>query len=398
VPWSTSATSILVVLWALVLLPTLDLNAIKRELRTAAGGIPIAFAAFAVLGMLWAHVSFREQLGGLSAFHRFLAIPLLMAQFRRSGNGWWVLLGFLGSCGLLLVVSYIHAIMKFWTHAPAWELPGLPVKDYIAQSMEFQICAFVLAYAGLEAWRARRVALSVILLVLAAAFLGNIVYLVTGRTTLAAMPVLLALLVSRFSRKAMLVAVLVAIVLSSFFWVSSPYLRARMGAIGQETSQYWTENANTSAGQRLELWKKSMDFVAAAPFFGHGTGSIRQLYQNVVGVSGPSTIVTNNPQQQILTVAVQLGLIGVALLFAMWSAHLALFCRRSMIAWAGLIVVAQNMTTSLFNSHLFDFTQAWLYVFSVGVFGGTLNNYAVHRAWYQMSPKMSARLRLLKIS
>jgi hypothetical protein len=30
----------------------------------------------------------------------------------------------------------------------------------------------------------------------------------------------------------------------------------------------------------------------------------------------------------------------------------------------------QNIVSSLFNSHLFDFTSGWLYVFGVGVLGG----------------------------
>ena len=33
-------------------------------------------------------------------------------------------------------------------------------------------------------------------------------------------------------------------------------------------------------------------------------------------------------------------------------------------------MVTQNVVSSLVNSHLFDFTQSWLYVFGVGVAGG----------------------------
>ena len=40
------------------------------------------------------------------------------------------------------------------------------------------------------------------------------------------------------------------------------------------------------------------------------------------------------------------------------------------VAWLGLIVVASNIVSSLFNSHLFDFTHGWIYVFGVGVMGG----------------------------
>ena len=32
--------------------------------------------------------------------------------------------------------------------------------------------------------------------------------------------------------------------------------------------------------------------------------------------------------------------------------------------------MVQNIVSSLFNSHLFDFTSGWLYVFGVGVVGG----------------------------
>ena len=68
--------------------------------------------------------------------------------------------------------------------------------------------------------------------------------------------------------------------------------------------------------------------------------------------------------------AIQLGLIGTVLLFAMWIAHLALFRGGTLIAWFGLIIVVQNVVSSLFNSHLSDFAQGWLYVLGVGVLGG----------------------------
>jgi O-antigen ligase len=56
----------------------------------------------------------------------------------------------------------------------------------------------------------------------------------------------------------------------------------------------------------------------------------------------------------------------------MWAAHWSLFRRPGIAAWAGLIAVTENIVGSLFNSHLMDFTQAWIYVFAVGVFGGVV--------------------------
>ena len=58
--------------------------------RRAAGrvtprcGFPALLWCLGVLGMLWAEVSWHDRLAGLGSFRRLLAIPLLLAQFRRS--------------------------------------------------------------------------------------------------------------------------------------------------------------------------------------------------------------------------------------------------------------------------------------------------------------------------
>jgi hypothetical protein len=67
---------------------------------------------------------------------------------------------------------------------------------------------------------------------------------------------------------------------------------------------------------------------------------------------------------------VQWGLLGVMLLYTMWLSHLLLFTRRTLAAWIGLVVVVQNVVSSLLNSHLFDFHEGWIYVLGVGVAGG----------------------------
>jgi O-antigen ligase len=241
------------------------------------------------------------------------------------------------------------------------------------QSGEFQICAFGLAYAAVEAWRSRRHRLALGLILLACAFLANIVYVVTGRTIIVVMPVLLVLFGFRqFGWKGMVSVVLAGVAVAAIAWASSPYLRARVSAVAEEIRLYRTLNADTSSGERLELWKKSLGFIAAAPVFGHGTGSIEQQFRGAVGASGPAAIISNNPHQQTLTVAIQLGLVGVAAMFAMWIAHMALFRGEGLVAWSGLVVVVQNVVSSLFNSHLFDFTQGWMYVFGVGALGGAV--------------------------
>jgi O-antigen ligase len=89
-PWSTSATGILLGLWLITSIPMLDLRALWRELMGLAGGLPVGLWMLGALGMIWADVSYSEPISGLSGFHKLLVIPLLLTQFRRSGRAEWV--------------------------------------------------------------------------------------------------------------------------------------------------------------------------------------------------------------------------------------------------------------------------------------------------------------------
>ena len=251
---------------------------------------------------------------------------------------------------------------------------GVPFKDYISQSGIFAICAFGLLAQATEWWRMQRGRLAAAALILAAAFIANILFMATARSTLLVMAVLLLLFgFLQFRWKGMLAISLVAGVLAGLSWMTSPYLRERVTDLLEETQDYRASGASTSVGVRLEFWKKSVEFVAAAPLVGHGTGTIGALFQRAsVGERGASAVVTDNPHNQILAVAIQLGLVGAAVLIAMWIAHLALFRERTLIVWFGLTIVISNIVSCLFHTHIVDTGQGWLYVFGVGMLGGTV--------------------------
>ena len=107
---------------------------------------------------------------------------------------------------------------------------------------------------------------------------------------------------------------------------------------------------------------------------GNGTGSTLGLFQKAASGQGnvATAQVIGNPHNQTLAVAVQWGTVGIVLLYAMWLMHLRLFRGEGLVAWIGLLVVVQNIFTSLFNSHIFDFHEGWMYVLGVGVAGGMM--------------------------
>jgi hypothetical protein len=378
-PWSTSAVGIAIAVWILFLLPSLDATSVKREIATAAGGLPVVLWCLDAFGMLWADVSWHDRFAGLEGFHRLLAIPLLLAQFRRSENGIWVVRGFFISSVAVLIASYaIVLVLGHRSHLVDGvrldAVDGVPVHDTIFQGSEFLICGFgALGYAALaRGKRAERWPMAVF--AAGTLFLINFAVATASRVALAIAPVLLLLLGWRLFRwKGALVAVLLAVVAASAMWFASPVLRDRVAQTVVETQEYRTADRATSIGQHTAFLKESLAIIASAPIIGHGTGSIAEEFRRITaGKNGGSALPTVNPHNQTFAVAIQLGLLGAIVLWAMWIAHIALFSGPSAVAWLGLVLVAENILSSTVHSHLFDFNNGWLYVFGVGVLGGTI--------------------------
>ena len=123
---------------------------------------------------------------------KLLAIPFLLYHFERSQRGMWVFAAFLISCALLMALSWIVLF------APELKLtstasPGVPVKNYIDQSQEFALCLFALAPFVLSLFHQRRFALAAACTALMLGFFGNMMFVVSARTALVYMPVMLGL-------------------------------------------------------------------------------------------------------------------------------------------------------------------------------------------------------------
>jgi O-antigen ligase len=370
-PWSTTATGILIALWLIVLLVTLDVASLRRELKTAAGFLPVLLWVLAAVGMLWADVSFTERFAGLGKFHRLLVIPLLLMQFRSSERGIWALYGFFASVVALLLVSWGLALIPGLPWRGVREV-GVPVKDYIFQSGNFVICAFAILGVAAELTRMQRWGPAAALVALAVLSFANLFFVITSRTALLDIPVLLLLLGWReFGWKGLLGTAFLACIVGVAVWLVSPYIQDRITRSVHELQAYRTSDAANPTGLHVEFLRKSLAFIETAPIIGHGTGSIPEQFRNAaVGETGAASELSANPHNQAFAVGIQLGLIGVAVLVAMWIAHLLLFRGGGLTAWFGTIVVVENIVSSPFNSHLFDFTAGWLYVFGVGVIGG----------------------------
>jgi hypothetical protein len=358
--------------WVIVVLPNSEPSAWRAVMRHPAAYLPVAITVLAAIGMLWASgVPWAQRLEGLTSFGKLLAIPILFVQFRNSPRGNWVLLAFLVSCSVLLALSWFQVVtgLKPLPRGGSTSY-GVPVRDYIVQSQEFILCAVGLIYVAFMTIRQRRWPLAAGCAALVLLFLANVFFIAPSRTGLVTFPVLLIVLVAANMQLKYALGIACGILVAcAVVWFASPAIQKRILGIITEVHDARSKNISTSAGERLDYWISSIAIVEAAPLIGHGTGSIRLMFERAASELKSNKRPTTNPHNQTLMVAIQLGIAGAALLFAMWLSHFVLFRAGGLAGWIGMAVVAQNFIGSLFNNHLTDFTQSWIYMFGVGVAG-----------------------------
>src|SRR5262249_22818576 len=147
----------------------------------------------------------------------------------------------------------------------------------------------------------------------------------------------------RLQAKQLLGLVVAICVLAGAAWESSLYLRGRVFALVDDVQQeYRDPSVETSTGARIGFWTMSVRAIREAPVIGHGTGSIGDVFRR----QGSDTAL--NPHNQIFAVGIQLGMVGIAALIAMWVAHWSWFFDAAGAAWLGLVMVTQNIVGSLF--------------------------------------------------
>ena len=378
-PWSTSGVAIAAVLWVFALIPSLELRPFLRSLARPISALPIAIFALALVGTLWSDAAWSARLYAISPTAKLLMLPLLLYHSERTDRGVWVFIAFLASSVLLMAVSWVVFFnpdlslkpqISSGLYAPT---KGIFVKNYIDQSQEFALSAVALAYPIMIYLRSGRIPQAALLGAIALGFIANMAFVIVSRTALVTMPIMLAAFALLHLRwRTNVIIFCAATVLAALAWAASPQLQWTTTTFVRDYQIYKELDQPTSVGMRLEFWQKSLRFFAEAPIIGHGSGSTRGLFEQAA--TGPKVLaggqVVSNPHNQTLNVAIQWGVIGVILLYAMWFVHLRLFRGEGLANWIGLLVVVQNIFTSLFNSHLFDFHEGWMYVLGVGVAGG----------------------------
>lgn len=326
----------------------------------------VVILGFAI-SLAWTQASLSHALPILVKHSKLLLVVLLVFLIQTRAHALLALHFFFGGQAFVLLSSWLLGLGLDlpWIWNPRGEVRVGHVvfaESYIDQSIMFSVFAVVLWHLGKSIGYSRW-----ILWTVPFAAMANVLLLSPGRTgyiaTFVAASSIVVVELRRCVRPAVLIAAPLIVLLAMF--ALSDTLRARFGQVVSEVQQFNqpAQNANTqvlttSSGWRLGAWTLSLSAIAAAPVQGHGVGSwtsaVRQADPQtalqLIGVSNSS-----NPHQEYLLWGVELGVAGIVLLLAYFSAA-AWDARRFQTdaRYAVHAVVLITAMACLFNSSLFD--------------------------------------------
>jgi len=341
-----------------------------REYRSSMSTLrdnPVALAATGLFGLLLLGLAYGG--GGAGAGLHYLAkyvdlifVPLFMFFFRDEQTRNRGLAAFAIAAVASVIVSHFISF-GLLEHNPVLkrsaEFPG-GFKFSITHSLVIGLAAFMFAVLAREARKLRH-RIGFTLLALFAAH--NVLFMVIGRTGQLVLVILFFyFFIVTWGRRGFLLVILLSVVTLLAAYTTSATFKKRADVAVQEFNHWQPGNpSDTSVGLRLEWYVNSLAIVREHPLIGTGTGSFPATYARAV--TGSNMVETENPHNEYLLIAVQLGLLGLtALIYLFWriwqyAGRLENTTYRDLAR--GLVIT--YVIGCLFNSFLVDHTEGMLF-------------------------------------
>lgn len=320
--------------------------------------IAIALAAMA-LSVSWSEAPVAQAWGAWAKHAKLLLIPLLLLLIRSEREARVALLSFVAAQTALLLGSWL-----LWAGVSVpWATSNRALVEYavfssrldqpIMSGVTAAICWHLRQFAPGRWGPTAAVAVVVLALV-------NVIFVMNGRTGhLVAIALISLALVWELPKPYRVFAGAMPVLVLLAVWLGSATVRERMEAAVQELDSYTKiGSTDSSSGERLNYWHRSVESILQHPVAGAGVGSWNAEYQRLDQGRGPVNAQNvRNPHQEFLLWGVEAGMIGLALLcnilLAVWRDT-----RRMTVpaARAAQSVLAALVVACMFNSSLFDAT------------------------------------------
>ena len=319
--------------------------------------IPVVFKWMAIgivwmlLSMYWSEASVHDQWKYFYGHTRFLWILPIYYLLRNKERGicvlTWLIYGqiFVVACSLLMWLGIeVPFTKRPLEHAVAF--------TSTLEQPVMTTLALVVLWAFRDYWTKEWGVLFFRCAIIFMSF--DVIFVMSGRTGYLAFLTLITLETFRvFNSRMRWVAVLTPLLLATIFYNFSPIFAQRVGQIKNNSQAYIAGGAvaNTSEGQRLDMWTHTLMGIEKKPILGYGVGSLPEVY---VKGGGTNSEHVSQPHQQYLFWWAEFGFIGLMIMFGFFLSLIKDSSKLDKQAKSSLIsVISVLFVMGMFNCPFF---------------------------------------------
>ena len=321
-----------------------------------------ALVALYAVGISYSSTSSHAAFTFGAKYHKLLFIPMIASVLYDDKLRKLALNMFLGASLIILVLSYLN-----WFGVPMPEYHqgtqgNVIFKGRIAHNIFMSFAMYLMFQYAIKSDGYKKIAwLTLCLLVV-----FNILYLVNGRTGQITMLILAFWFCwETWQLKSLKYLVMLTVLSLGIHTIYPNFPSSRLVHTDIEMSK----GASSSAGQRVEMYKNTLNLISQHPIFGGGTGSLEHDYKLLAESEHLTMVKVTNPHNQYLLTMQELGIVGLIFLLWMWLMHWCASYRLSS-HYEGYVLRGLVITItigSLFNSLILDASEGQFYCVLVGV-------------------------------
>ncbi len=359
IPVSTSLTTIFTILAGVFWLASGKVKETYKSFKNnpVIRASILLFTLFAI-GIIYSSAGMHDAFSSLSTYRKLFLIVIYSSFISKKHHQQWAIYAFFLGCLILLATSCVSA----WQIFPTFSLSGGTITSRVTHSLFMAFFAFWLVISFMEKRRFKAVYGILFCLVL-----YNIFFVVNGRSGYVIFLLLMLFLFHHYLKgiKFIIGLVMMVLLISVIFFQAHKFSDRLLATMNNLQSYQKIGNNNSSIGQRLDFAKTSFILFTKSPLWGYGTGSFTQEYGKLSKQLG--TYKTDNPHNEYLSIAVQLGIMGVILfvyLLAIQWKYSKTLEYETILAQGFVITMAVG---SLMNSMLLDSGEGHFFAFFTAI-------------------------------
>lgn len=323
------------------------------------------FYSLFLIGILYSSAPAADITVTLLKYSKFLSVVFIFPLFTEKRYQQYAVNAFLTAMLITMLLAYLQTFNLLHLNTSYTNASEI-FKTHIETNFLMAFTAYLLIYKSIHQTKYRLFwRLFLILAVI------NVFFLSTGRSGYIVFFVLLALFLwQQFKWRGLVIALISLAILSFTVYTFSENFKTRMLQLKRGLILYQQGNSKSSIGHRLRFVENSLILIKQHPVIGTGTGSFKTEYAKI---ATEKKLQTNNPHNEFINIAVQLGLAGLLVLLMVfyipWRESARLPAFEKYLAQGTVLAI---FTGCFGNSWLMDITESHFYLYFLTLaFAGT---------------------------